>query len=302
MSSTRDRKRGLGRGLDSLLGDAVRGRSGGDSEGGDATAIRTLPIASLTPHPDQPRRHFAQAALEELAQSIRQRGIIQPIVVRPAPRGSGYQIIAGERRWRAAQRAALHEVPVIVREFEDSEALEIALIENVQREDLNPVEEAEAYHRLTEEFGHSQKAVAALVDKSRSHVANLMRLLDLPQPVREMILQDRLQMGHARALIGHDDAEALALRTEKEGLTVRDVERLVRNARDGVSSAPRRQRSTHQQRSNDPDIMALETQLSDLLGLDIAIYSEGQAGRMTIPYASLDQLDMLCQRLSGGDI
>ena len=142
----------------------------------------------------------------------------------------------------------------------------------------------------------------SVVDKSRSHVANLMRLLDLPQPVREMILQDRLQMGHARALIGHDDAEALALRTEKEGLTLRDVERLVRNARDGVSSAPRRQRSTHQQRSNDPDIMALETQLSDLLGLDIAIYSEGQAGRMTIPYASLDQLDMLCQRLSGGDI
>tara|TARA_B100000953_G_scaffold197268_1_gene162565 strand:- start:116 stop:1021 length:906 start_codon:yes stop_codon:yes gene_type:complete len=301
MSATRDRKRGLGRGLDSLLGDAVRGRPSEDSEDASPGAIRTLPTASLKPHPDQPRRHFAQAALDELAASIRQRGIIQPIVVRPAPRGSGYQIIAGERRWRAAQRAALHEVPVIVRDFEDSEALEIALIENVQREDLNPVEEAEAYHRLTEEFGHSQKAVAALVDKSRSHVANLMRLLDLPQSVREMILEERLQMGHARALIGQDEAEALALRTEKEGLTVRDVERLVRNSRDGGSAQPRK-KSGNTKRSNDPDIMALETQLSDLLGLDIAIHSEGETGRMTIPYASLDQLDMLCQRLSGGDL
>ena len=298
MSATTEKKRGLGRGLDSLLGDAIRDRPTSAPAQPDGSSIRMLSIAALTPHPDQPRRHFAQGALEELAQSIRQRGIIQPIVVRPAPSGKGYQIVAGERRWRAAQRASLHEIPAIVRDFEDGEALEIALIENVQREDLNPIEEAEAYHRLTEEFGHSQKALASLVDKSRSHVANLMRLLDLPAPVRAMMLEDRLQMGHARALIGHEAAETLALRIEKDGLTVREVERIVRHAKGG-STAPRKRAKLVQQ--SDPDIVALQNQLGDLLGLDIVIQSEGVSGRMTIRYGSLDQLDMLCQRLSGGD-
>ena len=298
MSATTEKKRGLGRGLDSLLGDAIRDRPTSAPAQPDGSSIRMLSISALTPHPDQPRRHFAQGALEELVQSIRQRGIIQPIVVRPAPSGKGYQIVAGERRWRAAQRASLHEIPAIVRDFEDGEALEIALIENVQREDLNPIEEAEAYHRLTEEFGHSQKALASLVDKSRSHVANLMRLLDLPAPVRAMMLEDRLQMGHARALIGHDAAETLALRIEKDGLTVREVERIVRQAKGGPT-APRRSAKPVQQ--SDPDIVALQNQLGDLLGLDIVIQSEGVSGKMTIRYGSLDQLDMLCQRLSGGD-
>lgn len=299
MSATSEKKRGLGRGLDSLLGDAIRDRPTQVPAQSDGNSIRMLPIATLTPHPDQPRRHFAQGALEELAQSIRQRGIIQPIVVRPAPSGKGYQIVAGERRWRAAQRASLHEIPAIVRDFEDSEALEIALIENVQREDLNPIEEAEAYHRLTEEFGHSQKALAALVDKSRSHVANLMRLLDLPETVRGMMLEGRLQMGHARALIGYDDAEDMAVRIEKDGMTVRDVERIVRKSKGGGETAPRRTKPVDN--GVDPDIRALEVQLGDLLGLDIAIQSEGSSGRMVIRYGSLDQLDMLCQRLSGGD-
>ena len=298
MSAAGEKRRGLGRGLDSLLADAIRDRPSAEPSAPGEHEVRMLAIASLTPHPDQPRRNFAQNALEELAQSIRQRGIIQPIVVRPAPGGGGYQIVAGERRWRAAQRAALHEVPAIIRNFEDSEALEIALIENVQREDLNPIEEAEAYRRLTEEFGHSQKALASLVDKSRSHVANLMRLLDLPEAVREMVLEDRLQMGHARALIGHDGAESLALRVEKDGLTVRDVERLVRKSK--RETTPGRRASTPA-RSDDPDIRALEGQLADLLGLDIAIQSDGATGRMVIRYGSLDQLDMLCQRLSGGD-
>ena len=300
MSAAGEKKRGLGRGLDSLLGDAIRDRPSNDTPvAPDQSSIRLLPIADLKPHPDQPRRHFAQTALEELAQSIRERGIIQPIVVRPAPSGKGYQIVAGERRWRAAQRAALHEIPAIIRDFGDSETLEIALIENVQREDLNPIEEAEAYHRLTEDFGHSQKALAALVDKSRSHVANLMRLLDLPNSVRALMLENRLQMGHARALIGFDDAQGLAHRIERDGLTVRDVEKIVRQSKGGAE--PRRRASTNSPKSDDPDIKALETQLSDLLGLDVAIASEGSCGRMTIRYGSLDQLDMLCQRLSGGD-
>ncbi|WP_022672934.1 ParB/RepB/Spo0J family partition protein [Novosphingopyxis baekryungensis] len=300
MSAAGEKKRGLGRGLDSLLGDAIRDRPSNDTPvAPDQSSVRLLPIADLKPHPDQPRRHFAQTALEELAQSIRERGIIQPIVVRPAPSGKGYQIVAGERRWRAAQRAALHEIPAIIRDFGDSETLEIALIENVQREDLNPIEEAEAYHRLTEDFGHSQKALAALVDKSRSHVANLMRLLDLPNSVRALMLENRLQMGHARALIGFDDAEGLAHRIERDGLTVRDVEKIVRQSKGGAE--PRRRASTNSPKSDDPDIKALETQLSDLLGLDVAIASEGSSGRMTIRYGSLDQLDMLCQRLSGGD-
>ena len=300
MNAGSEKKRGLGRGLDSLLGDAIRDRPTTQPAASDHRTIRMVPIAQLAPHPDQPRRHFAQGALDELAQSIRQRGIIQPIVVRPAPGGKGYQIVAGERRWRAAQRASLHEIPAIVRDFADGEALEIALIENVQREDLNPIEEAEAYHRLTEEFGHSQKALAALVDKSRSHVANLMRLLDLPAPVRAMMLENRLQMGHARALIGHDDAEELALRIERDGLTVRDVERIVRRSRNGDQTAPRR--SKPYPHGSDPDIRTLEIQLGDLLGLDVAIQSEGAAGRMVIRYGSLDQLDMLCQRLSGGNL
>ncbi len=300
MSAAGEKKRGLGRGLDSLLGDAIRDRPSNDTPvAPDQSSVRLLPIADLKPHPDQPRRHFAQTALEELAQSIRERGIIQPIVVRPAPSGKGYQIVAGERRWRAAQRAALHEIPAIIRDFGDSETLEIALIENVQREDLNPIEEAEAYHRLTEDFGHSQKALAALVDKSRSHVANLMRLLDLPNSVRALMLENRLQMGHARALIGYEDAEGLAHRIERDGLTVRDVEKIVRQSKGG--GEPRRRASTASAKSDDPDIKALETQLSDLLGLDVAIGSEGSSGRMTIRYGSLDQLDMLCQRLSGGD-
>ncbi len=300
MSAAGEKKRGLGRGLDSLLGDAIRDRPSNDTPvAPDQSSVRLLPIADLKPHPDQPRRHFAQTALEELAQSIRERGIIQPIVVRPAPSGKGYQIVAGERRWRAAQRAALHEIPAIIRDFGDSETLEIALIENVQREDLNPIEEAEAYHRLTEDFGHSQKALAALVDKSRSHVANLMRLLDLPNSVRALMQENRLQMGHARALIGYDDAEGLAHRIERDGLTVRDVEKIVRQSKGG--GEPRRRASTASPKSDDPDIKALETQLSDLLGLDVAIGSEGSSGRMTIRYGSLDQLDMLCQRLSGGD-
>ena len=217
--TTRKPRPGLGRGLSSLLGDNVpEAPIAGYAEGGTG-GLRMLPVSALSPHPDQPRRHFDETALEDLALSIRARGLIQPIVVRPT--GHNYQIVAGERRWRAAQRARLHEVPVIVRELDDAETMEIALVENIQRQDLNAIEEAEAYRRLIGEFGHTQEALGKLVHKSRSHVANLMRLLDLPSGVREMVVSGAIEMGHARALVGAPDAERLARQVADKGLSVR---------------------------------------------------------------------------------
>ncbi|RYF04663.1 MAG: ParB/RepB/Spo0J family partition protein, partial [Oxalobacteraceae bacterium] len=191
--------------------------------------VRTLPVGSLSPHPGQPRRRFDEAALDELATSIAARGLIQPIVVRP--HGKDYQIVAGERRWRAAQRARLHEVPVIVRDFNDAETLEIALVENIQRQDLNAIEEAEAYQRLIGDYGHTQDALAKLVHKSRSHVANLLRLLELPSSIQARLADGALSMGHARALIGARDAESLAEQVIVRGLSVRETEKLAREAK-----------------------------------------------------------------------
>jgi ParB family chromosome partitioning protein len=245
----------------------------------------------LTPHPGQPRRHFDEAALEELAQSIAQRGVLQPIVVRP--HGTGYQIVAGERRWRAAQRARLHEVPVIVRAFDDTETLEVALVENIQRQDLNAIEEAEAYHRLIEDFGHTQEALGKLVNKSRSHIANLLRLLELPTPIQERVVTGTLTMGHARALIGAADVEALADQVVARGLSVRDTERLARAAK----PAPRSQST--ESGGRDPDLAALEHQLADLLGLSVRVTYGAKGGTLVLSYSTLDQLDMVCQRLTG---
>ena len=275
MSAAGEKKRGLGRGLDSLLGDAIRDRPSNDTPvAPDQSSVRLLPIADLKPHPDQPRRHFAQTALEELAQSIRERGIIQPIVVRPAPGGKGYQIVAGERRWRAAQRAALHEIPAIIRDFGDSETLEIALIENVQREDLNPIEEAEAYHRLTEDFGHSQKALAALVDKSRSHVANLMRLLDLPNSVRALMLENRLQMGHARALITIENIDHqldIFRRIMAQELSVRKTEELAREVGKGKKEIERKAPV-----ETGKEIVQLQSKLASHFGTKVHVNSDGK--------------------------
>ncbi|HYZ49002.1 MAG TPA: ParB/RepB/Spo0J family partition protein, partial [Sphingomonas sp.] len=216
---------------------------------------------------------------------------IQPIVVRPY-RG-GYQIVAGERRWRAAQRARLHQVPVIVRDFDEAETLELALVENIQREDLNAIEEAEAYRKLIDRFGHSQEALGRIVHKSRSHIANLLRLLDLPAPVQAMLGAGRLSMGHARALITAPDPEALANQVVERGLSVRETERLAQTAR------PAAARPAHAPRDGDADIAALERQLGDLLGLRVKIaYAKG-AGSVTLGFSSLDQLDLICQRLTG---
>ncbi len=293
------RRSGLGRGLGALLGDIAQEAPTAPGTASVSAGVRMLPIGSLAPHPGQPRRHFDSALLDELAESIAARGLIQPIVVRP--HAHGFQIVAGERRWRAAQRARLHEVPVVVRDLSDAETLEIALVENIQRQDLNAIEEARAYQRLAAEFGHTQEALAQIVHKSRSHIANLLRLLDLPAPVQAQLIDGALTMGHARALLGGVDAEALAQEVVSRGLSVRDTERLVRDGKAGVRSAKagRRDAASGGGAPTDPDIAALEHQLGDLLGLQVRIVHGEKGGTLTLGYASLDQLDMVCQRLSG---
>ena len=292
------KKMGLGRGLDALLGEALRGevapQPASISSANASLAGSTIPVADIRPNPDQPRRHFAEAKLVELAASITKHGIIQPIVVRPF--NGGYQIVAGERRWRAAQRAQLHNIPAIIRNFDDAETLEIALLENIQRQDLNPIEEAEAYKKLTDVFGHSAQALAELVHKSRSHVANMMRLLDLPPAIRDLVIEGQLTMGHARALLGSDDAVRLAMVVIKQDLSVRATEALVKKGR-----SPSTKSSSRKESPGNADIRAVETHLGDLLGLKVHISQKNAtgAGAVTFEYGSLDQLDMLCQRITG---
>lgn len=301
------KKMGLGRGLDALLGEVSLDRSASRVAGGGESAssggsqafdgVSTIATADIHPNPAQPRRHFSEDSLQELAASLKRHGLIQPILVRP--HGGGYQIVAGERRWRAAQKAQLHQIKAVVRELSDEETLEIALIENIQRQDLNPIEEAEAYRKLCDDFGHSQSELAAIVEKSRSHVANMMRLLELPTLVRELVIEGKLSMGHARALLGSDDSARLAAVVVKQGLSVRQTEALVRRSRveEGKAPKPRIQQGSN----NDADIRAVEQHLGDLLGLKVKIAHKGQggAGAVTFEYRSLDQLDMLCQRLTG---
>ncbi|MBV8686662.1 MAG: ParB/RepB/Spo0J family partition protein [Alphaproteobacteria bacterium] len=290
----RRRPSGLGRGLSSLLGEVAQEApvsGSGSAQGG----VQLMPISSIEPHLDQPRRHFDEEALEELAASIRSRGLIQPIVVRP--HGHRFQIVAGERRWRAAQRAQLHEVPVLVREFSDSETLEVALLENIQRRDLNAIEEAEAYKRLIDEYGHTQDALAQLIHKSRSHVANLLRLLDLPANVRAMVVTGELSMGHARALVGALDPQALAQDIVARGLSVREAEKLVKFGKPGRERQPKLE-----YKGASADIDALERQLGDMVGLKVQIAHRPDGGTVTLHYSTLDQLDMICQRLSGEKI
>jgi ParB family chromosome partitioning protein len=297
----------LGRGLGALLGESRREESlvsaRAESGGGPATGLAMLPVADVEPHPDQPRRHFAEEALEELAASIAQRGVIQPIIVRPLREGR-YQLVAGERRWRAAQRARLHEIPAIVRELGEREVMALALIENLQREDLNPIEEARAYQRLAEYEGLSQAEIAHMVDKSRSHVANMQRLLALPEGVLNLVEQGKLSMGHARALIGAPDAEGLAQAAAEKQLSVREVEKLVRRqTRGDVPAGPRKARAERSS-ADDADIAAVQGHLEEFLGLPVKILADAdpRSGAVTIRYRTLDQLDLICQRLTGGEI
>ncbi len=296
----------LGRGLGALMGEVRREEPlvvPASTEPGTAKAagLAMLSVAAIEPHPSQPRRHFDDAALDELAASIAARGVIQPIIVRPLGEGR-YQLVAGERRWRAAQRAQLHEIPALIRDLGEREVMALALIENLQRQDLNPVEEARAYHRLADDEGLTQAEIARMVDKSRSHVANLQRLLALPENVLTMVEDGRLAMGHARALIGAPDAAEIAEAAVARHLSVREVERLVRRRQVG-ESAPRRSRAVRDS-ADSADITAVQGHLEEFLGLAVRINGDAdpRSGSVTIRYRTLDQLDLICQRLTGGGI
>ncbi|MEJ5977094.1 ParB/RepB/Spo0J family partition protein [Novosphingobium sp. PS1R-30] len=301
----------LGRGLGALMGETRREEpvaAAARGEGGTATPVKsglaTLAVSDIEPHPEQPRRHFDEAALDELAASIAQRGVIQPVIVRPLS-GGGYQLVAGERRWRAAQKAQLHEIPAIVRELSEREVMALALIENLQREDLNPIEEARAYHRLAEHESLTQAEIARMVDKSRSHVANIQRLLLLPESVMSLVEQGKLSMGHARALIGAEGCESLAKDAVDKQLSVREVEKIVRRQTRGDTppSAPRTARAERSS-ADDADIAAVQGHLEEFLGLPVKILADAdpRSGAVTIRYRTLDQLDLICQRLTGGGI
>ena len=284
---------GLGRGLSALIDDSVKpeGQSGGDG-------IREIEVGRIRPNPSQPRKQFDEESIDELASSIRERGVLQPILLREVD--GGYEIVAGERRWRAAQRAPLHRIPALIRSFDDEAAAEIALIENVQRQDLSSIEEAEGYRQLIERFSHTQDAVGKLVGKSRSHVTNLLRLLDLPPVVREMLLRGDISMGHARAIVSHPNSEALAQTIVEQGLSVRQAEDLARAAKP-VGQATKRSNGSAAQ-AVDADLAALERQLSDMLGLRVRVAHGKGGGTVALHYRSLDQLDLICQRLSGEPI
>lgn len=292
----------LGRGLDALLGDDPA-RPADDAGGRPA---RMAPIESLRPGRHQPRRRFAEAEIEELAASIRELGVLQPLLVRAA--GSegdgtpgGYEIIAGERRWRAAQRAKLHEVPVIERQLSDAEALEIALVENLQREDLSPIDEAEGYRRLMDEFGHIQEDLARILGKSRSHVANMLRLLNLPRSVKSLLDNGDISPGHARALLAAGDPAAAARTVVRRGLNVRQTERLIQTENAPARPAPGTAKGTAAGTpEKDVDTIALERELAALLGLAVEIRSAGEGGSLTVHYHTLEQLDHVLDRLRHG--
>ena len=312
--TTRPARRKLGRGLGALLGDAkgeaairtaansAPASSADESKPSSTEGFASLPVAAIEPLPDQPRRRFDEAALADLARSIETRGVIQPVIVRPLAAGR-YQLVAGERRWRAAQIARVHEIPALVRELDRREIMALALVENLQREDLNPIEEARAYQRLSEEEGLTQAEIARTVEKSRSHVANLQRLLSLPSPVLDMVEEDTLSMGHARALIGDNQAEEKARRAVAQGLSVRQVEAMVRAERSGSTGSERTRPAARDER-RDADIAALQSELEDMLGLRVRIEpnDDGRSGRVTVSYGSIDQLDLVCQRLTASAI
>jgi ParB family transcriptional regulator, chromosome partitioning protein len=294
------KQRGLGRGLSALMADVapVEPAASSPDRGTARRPDMLLPIDQIIPNPDQPRRRFEPGDLDDLANSIREKGVIQPLIVRPDPQDAKkFQIVAGERRWRASQMARLHELPVLLRDYDDTEVLEIAIIENIQRADLNPVEEAAGYRQLMEKFGHTQEKLAEALGKSRSHIANLMRLLNLPGDVQDLLQEGKLSSGHARALITSDNASELARKVVAKGLSVRDTEKLAKGPGPKRSAGAPRSRST---KDKDADTRALELDLSAATRLEISInHTPGtESGEVVIKYSTLDQLDQLCGKLS----
>ena len=296
---TKTARKSLGKGLSALLGDdrpVFEDDKDAVTANGAPTGRRLLPVEFLERNVGQPRHHFDEAALSDLADSIRTKGLLQPILVRELG-PNRYQIVAGERRWRAAQKAGIHDVPVVVKELSDGEVLEIAIIENIQRQDLSAIEEAIAYKKLIEEFGHTQEAVADGVGKSRSHITNLLRLLTLPEKVQTMVDEGKISMGHARALIGAEDPLTLAKRIADEGLSVRQTEALAGEAKGKTKRAPRAGGMTSSSSKKDADTVALEKDLSAAVGLKVLIDHAGEGGKVSISYETLEELDELCSKL-----
>ena len=293
-------RQGLGRGLSALLGDDrpviedQPSEGATTDQGGAPSGRRRLPIEFLERNSAQPRYRFNDEALEELALSIKEKGLLQPILVRELG-PEKFQIVAGERRWRAAQKAGVHEVPVVVRDLSDTEVLEVAIIENIQREDLSAIEEATAYKRLMDEFSHTQEAVANIVGKSRSHITNLLRLLNLPQKVRDLVDDGRLSMGHARALLSADDPVGLAGKVIAEGMSVRQTEAATKSG-----STKRREPQPGgriKKSSKDADTIALEKDLTAALSMKVSIDHQGEGGTVTVSYKTLEELDELCSKM-----
>ena len=297
MAAGGDRKRGLGRGLSALMSDVAETEA--VASAGPSSAERHVPIEQIAPNPDQPRKRFADDDLTDLTNSIKEKGVIQPLIVRSVGADS-YEIVAGERRWRAAQQAQLHELPVIVRDFTDVEVLEVAIIENIQRADLNPIEEAAGYRQLMDRFGHTQEKMAEALGKSRSHIANLLRLLNLPEQVLDMVRKGDLSAGHARTLVPAEEPLKLALQIVKGGLSVRAAEALVKKecTEPEAKSAGKKGSSAAEK---DADTKALEGDLSANLGMKVSLsHKPGQeSGQLVVQYKSLEELDELCRLLGG---
>ncbi len=288
--------RGLGRGLSALMADVSPEEPQGNKPAAQPRrADQMVPVDQIEPNPDQPRRTFTPAELEDLAASIREKGVIQPLILRASPRrAEAYEIVAGERRWRAAQMAQLHEVPALIRDYSDTEALEVAIIENIQRSDLNAVEEAAGYRELMDRFGHTQEKLAEALGKSRSHIANMLRLLTLPDDVKSLVVSGALSAGHARALITSDDPSALAREVVAKGLSVRETEKLARKPKPAE-----KENKPVPRPGKDADTIALEKDLSAALGMKVSIDHKagGETGSLTVKYGTLEQLDDLCAKL-----
>lgn len=288
MAKKSDSKKGLGRGLSALLADAEQIENAAPSTVPPDT---TIPIDKIYANSDQPRRTFVKSELEDLSNSIAEKGIIQPLILRFGKEKGTYEIVAGERRWRAAQMAKLHEVPAVVRELDESEALEIAIIENMQRADLNPIEEAAGLQQLVDKFGHTQEKLSQVIGKSRSHIANLMRLLKLPSDVLELVRDQKLSAGHARVLVGNENASKLAAEIVGKDLSVRQTEALVKS--------PKKSKPLSEKKQKDADTLVLEDDLSAALKMKVSIEHRDEGnGSLKISYKSLEQLDQLCQKLS----
>ena len=298
MVDKKPKSRGLGRGLSALMADVNKEIAPEPSQSPRRADMR-VPIEQVRPNPEQPRRAFNEETLSELARSIEEKGVIQPLIVRRHPTEQNiFEIVAGERRWRASQIAKQHDIPIIVRDYTDTEVLEVAIIENIQRADLNPIDEGAGYKQLMQKFGHTQEQLSSVLGKSRSHIANAMRLLNLPDGVRDYLVAGKLTSGHARALIGHDDAQKIADQIVKQGLSVRDAERIVKQ---GLAK-PKSTTSTKRTIMKDADTIQIEGELSAALGMKVAIdhKPDAEGGRLSISYNSLDQLDDLLRALSGG--